>query len=121
MDSERILDEHAEHQGWTVPTCLDLALRYIEAQGSNDAWQDFLTEIADSENGEGDYEAIDLTTTDVCRHCGRGIRMEDGGWSLPGRRSSTWRTATGCGASPARTMTRSPPSTEPTESTEPTT
>ena len=47
MSAERILEEHAETQGWNTETMLLLCLRYIENQGDNSAFDDFLTENED--------------------------------------------------------------------------
>lgn len=43
------MDFYAEKCGWNVQTQLDLALQYIANQGSDDAFDDFLAEIADEE------------------------------------------------------------------------
>jgi hypothetical protein len=51
--AETILDEIAEKQGWNLETKLDLCLEYIQNQGSNDAFEDFLKDRAGEESDPG--------------------------------------------------------------------
>jgi thioredoxin-like negative regulator of GroEL len=43
------MENYADKCGWNVETQLELALQYIANQGSDDAFDDFLQEIADEE------------------------------------------------------------------------
>jgi hypothetical protein len=58
MDAESILETIAAEQGWNDETKLILVLGYIENQGSNDAFADFLQTAADEENA--DAAALDV-------------------------------------------------------------
>ena len=49
MSANIILDRIAAEQGWSAATQLELALRYIDFQGSNDAFRDFLLQQQDAE------------------------------------------------------------------------
>lgn len=50
-EAQSILSEISERQGWTTDSERDLLLSYIENQGSQDAFRDFLEERAAEENG----------------------------------------------------------------------
>ena len=50
MPAERILDEIGTRQGWNDESKLTLCLRYIENQGDDSAFEDFLQRQADEEN-----------------------------------------------------------------------
>jgi hypothetical protein len=45
--TEQILDRFVESQGWSDNTVLDLCLTYIENQASPEAWEDYLTSLAE--------------------------------------------------------------------------
>jgi hypothetical protein len=49
MSADEIMQRHAKRAGWTDATQLDLALRYIANQGSDDAFEDFLGEQDDED------------------------------------------------------------------------
>jgi hypothetical protein len=49
-ETEQILDRFSESQGWTPATQLDLALTYIENQGSPGAWEDYLTSLKEADD-----------------------------------------------------------------------
>lgn len=69
MSAETIANEVAAKQGWTDETLLDLALTYIDRQGANDAFGDYLRGIADEENSTGPTK---------CLICGGPTVIEDG-------------------------------------------
>jgi len=50
VDTQGILDKFAAEQGWDEASQIDVLLRYIENQGSDDAFHDFLAEAAAQEN-----------------------------------------------------------------------
>lgn len=50
MDPTLTLFTIAAEQGWDDNTMLILCLRYIEAQQANDAFADFLRQVAEEEN-----------------------------------------------------------------------
>jgi len=50
MSADIILEKIAAEQGWNETTQLELALRYIDFQGGNDAFRDFLLQQQDEEN-----------------------------------------------------------------------
>ena len=54
MDAESIFSRLAHRQGWSEASQIDVLLRYIENQGSPDAFQDFLEGQAAEENASGD-------------------------------------------------------------------
>jgi len=54
MESESILDEIGEEQGWNDKSKLALCLEYIEGQQSNDTFKDFLQDQQFIENQEED-------------------------------------------------------------------
>ncbi len=45
-----LLHEAAEKQGWNTDSQLDLALEYIQNQGANDAFRDFLQYAIEDES-----------------------------------------------------------------------
>jgi hypothetical protein len=50
VDADTIMARFAARAGWDSDSRLTLALRYIENQGANDAFRDFLAEqVADEE------------------------------------------------------------------------
>lgn len=55
MSAETILDEIGDEQGWNDSSKLSLCLQYIENQGSDSAFEDFLRIQAEEENGPIDY------------------------------------------------------------------
>lgn len=60
MSAESIATEVATAQGWSDTTVLDLALTYIDRQGANDAFADYLRGIAEEENSDnGDGYDLD--------------------------------------------------------------
>lgn len=69
MTAESIANEVAIAQGWTDATVASLALSYIDRQGSNDAFADYLRGIAEEENGTGPTK---------CLNCGGPTEVEDG-------------------------------------------
>lgn len=48
MESEQIIDEIGDRQGWDVASKLDLCLEYIENQGDNAAFREFLSISAET-------------------------------------------------------------------------
>lgn len=68
--TEQIIDRFARQQGWDLNTQLDLALRYIEDQGSPDAFEDFLVGIAETEN------SMDADPRWKCSNCGDAITFD---------------------------------------------
>lgn len=50
MSTRDIIFDIADKQGWNTGTMLDLALRYIENQQSDEAFRDFLLDVAAQEN-----------------------------------------------------------------------
>lgn len=50
MSIQQIVDSFTETQGWSDSTLLDLCMEYIENQGANQAFQDFLSDKAQQEN-----------------------------------------------------------------------
>lgn len=52
MRTRDIIFDIADKQGWNTGTMLDLALRYIENQRSDEAFRDFLLDTAAQENGQ---------------------------------------------------------------------
>lgn len=49
--TEDILNEHAERQGWNDASKIALLCRYIENQQCDDAFEDFLKQISEEEQG----------------------------------------------------------------------
>ena len=56
MTAEDTLGHFASRQGWNLDLQLTILLRYIENQQDNDAFEDFLQQQADLENGIGQEE-----------------------------------------------------------------
>ncbi len=56
MESELIIDEIGASQGWDDNSKLMLCLQYIENQGGNDAFRDFLLEQAATENASSVFD-----------------------------------------------------------------
>lgn len=50
MSESNLFEEIADQQGWTEATQVDVLLRYIENQGSFEAFQDFLSEQVATED-----------------------------------------------------------------------
>jgi hypothetical protein len=50
MAAQQIMDEWAAQQGWNVDSQLALALEYIDRQGDDAAFADFLAQAAEQEN-----------------------------------------------------------------------
>lgn len=72
MDADSLMAKHAAAQGWTEATQLILALRYIENQGANDAFEDFLREQDDED------AAAPSTGPDCeCDNCGHVCRASE--------------------------------------------
>jgi hypothetical protein len=61
MSAENIANEIATRQGWSDDTLLDLCLGYINRQGDNDAFSDYLTSIAEEENSSTGDEYDEAT------------------------------------------------------------
>jgi len=59
-ETEQILDEFVESQGWTQGTVLDLALTYIENQGSPEAWRDYLDSLKEVDDDLDIAEESDI-------------------------------------------------------------
>lgn len=59
--TEQILDGFRESQGWSDATILDLALTYIENQGSPEAWQDYLTSLKEVDDDLEDLMDVEGT------------------------------------------------------------
>ena len=53
MSADRTLDNWSLKMGWNIDSCLGLTLEYIERQGSNDAFEDFLAQQAALEDTAG--------------------------------------------------------------------
>lgn len=73
--TEQILDEFVESQGWSDKTVLDLALTYIDNQENHADWRDYLESLkaVDDEMDDG-YVADnwdEKRMTFLCRGCGR--------------------------------------------------
>src|SRR4051812_48688407 len=80
MITEQILDGFTERQGWDDNTALDLALRYIENQGSPDAWRDFLAEIASEENAGTEFADADEPDDDEVEAIQNEVEADEGGY-----------------------------------------
>lgn len=66
MNAYDIAHGFAEERDWTDNTLLSLVLTYIDNQGSNDAFEDFLQQIADAEEEEcSDDDDADEESDDV--------------------------------------------------------
>ena len=52
MESESILEEIAEQQGWDEKSQLELCLQYIQNQCDSATWRAFLEEQAATENSD---------------------------------------------------------------------
>jgi hypothetical protein len=50
MEAEKILDKYRLVQGWNDTSCLNLALEYINQQGDNGEWNEYLRMAAELEN-----------------------------------------------------------------------
>ena len=51
MSAELTLDTFGEEQGWNDESKLAIALKYIDNQQHNDAFEEFVQQEADLENG----------------------------------------------------------------------
>ena len=58
----------AAKQGWDLNTQLALALEYIDRQQADDAFEDFLAQVAREEN-----EAAQEEITGICSQCGHPV------------------------------------------------
>jgi hypothetical protein len=58
MASEAILDEIAARTGWNDESKLSIALEYIDNQGDDGTWENFLTRRAADEKVEDDPEVV---------------------------------------------------------------
>jgi len=52
MSAEYVMAKHADSQGWNETTMLDLCLEYINNQGDDQAFDDFLSEKCEEEDEE---------------------------------------------------------------------
>ena len=50
MSTQHVIDKHQDQQGWTDTTVLNLLIGYLDNQGSDDALDDYLGEVAAEEN-----------------------------------------------------------------------
>jgi hypothetical protein len=57
---ERIFERFVESQGWNESSQVAILLRYIENQASPEAFEDFLQQQADEENGVDEFTAKEL-------------------------------------------------------------
>lgn len=78
-EAEQILDFYASRQGWNQQSQMDLALRYIENQGSNGAWRDFLQDCADVEND------MDATHEEIVQDIAGQVEMREYALGRDGR------------------------------------
>lgn len=71
MSAETIANDFAAQQGWNDTTLLDLALTYIDRQGDNDAFADYLRGIAEQESPRcplcgGPMDVLDFSAEPFC-------------------------------------------------------
>lgn len=55
--ANHILSNMIAKRGWSDSTCLTLCLNYIDAQHSNEAFEDFLEQVAEEDDSFSEWRA----------------------------------------------------------------